>query len=163
MVSEWKKNNPEKVKAQLKRYRKKYKTQIKEQKRKAYVERSAKDPNLSKKIWAKLDKAKAKARQMAKAIKIEGFCQECKVNPAQERHHPDYSKPLCVIFLCISCHRTIDALKLKEEIKNLTSQSQPSMVDAVGHNVRKSTDNYVSNTNRVESPDTQGPESLNSE
>jgi hypothetical protein len=32
------------------------------------------------------------------------LCEECRVVPAIDRHHPDYSKPLEVVFLCRSCH-----------------------------------------------------------
>lgn len=49
-----------------------------------------------------------KARMMAQnKIKIEGICQECKINPAKHRHHDDYSKPLQVRLLCNKCHRKI--------------------------------------------------------
>jgi len=31
-------------------------------------------------------------------------CNKCKINLAKIRHHPDYSKPLKVKFLCKKCH-----------------------------------------------------------
>jgi len=34
-------------------------------------------------------------------------CEICKINPAQQRHHPDYNKPLEVLFVCKSCHDKI--------------------------------------------------------
>ena len=33
-------------------------------------------------------------------------CEICNRNLAKERHHPDYSEPLYVQFVCINCHRT---------------------------------------------------------
>jgi hypothetical protein len=64
--------------------------------------------------YAKKDREKYplhhKARQEAfRKIKIptEQLCQKCNINGATERHHPDYSKPTEVIFLCIPCHKQI--------------------------------------------------------
>ena len=34
-------------------------------------------------------------------------CQICNKNPANQRHHQDYSKPLKVIFICVECHRKV--------------------------------------------------------
>ncbi len=51
---------------------------------------------------------KTKVRQQAlKLIKIPKgqMCQDCKSKFAIDRHHPDYSKPLEVEFLCRSCHK----------------------------------------------------------
>lgn len=35
------------------------------------------------------------------------LCELCKKNKAQEKHHPDYSKPYKIKFLCIKCHKSI--------------------------------------------------------
>ena len=35
------------------------------------------------------------------------LCEKCHIEPAKHRHHPDYSKPLAVMFLCVSCHRKV--------------------------------------------------------
>lgn len=32
-------------------------------------------------------------------------CQRCEEKLYTEAHHPDYSKPLCVMWLCKSCHQ----------------------------------------------------------
>ena len=75
------------------------------------------------KIAAKLHKErypeKVRARDiLRKAVyyaKIEKpkVCQECKMKKTRiEGHHEDYSKPLEVIWLCVSCHRKIH----KEEV-----------------------------------------------
>jgi DNA modification methylase len=34
-------------------------------------------------------------------------CEECNSELAQERHHPDYSKPLEIKFVCICCHNKL--------------------------------------------------------
>lgn len=52
-----------------------------------------------------------KARQEANyRIKIPKgqICEGCRINKAIQRHHPDYSKPLKIKFLCSSCHRKED-------------------------------------------------------
>jgi hypothetical protein len=33
------------------------------------------------------------------------LCEECHISLATERHHPDYTKPLEVKFLCTRCNR----------------------------------------------------------
>ncbi len=49
---------------------------------------------------------KIQAHRIAKKIKIpeNQICQICNINKATLRHHPDYSKPLKVIFSCNKCH-----------------------------------------------------------
>jgi hypothetical protein len=37
-------------------------------------------------------------------ISLRETCEWCRMNPAVNRHHPDHSKPLEVIHLCLSCH-----------------------------------------------------------
>ncbi|MBE3087720.1 MAG: hypothetical protein IMZ71_01180 [Chloroflexi bacterium] len=32
------------------------------------------------------------------------ICESCLERPAQQAHHPDYQKPLEVIWLCVRCH-----------------------------------------------------------
>ena len=52
---------------------------------------------------------KIKAKELAGRTPFpEGIlCQECRENIAIERHHPDYSKPLYVRFVCKSCHKKL--------------------------------------------------------
>lgn len=52
---------------------------------------------------------KAKARAKAEYIKIpEGkLCEICNKSFAIEKHHPDYSKPKDVKFLCKQCHEDL--------------------------------------------------------
>jgi len=61
------------------------------------------------KSWHKNHPKVASAEQMARYyIDIpEGqLCEKCNISFATQRHHPDYSKPLKIMFLCASCHRT---------------------------------------------------------
>lgn len=61
--------------------------------------------------WANLNKIKVKAEhEAAKAakrglIKTKDHCEDCGVSGVTiQKHHPDYSKPLFVVFLCTKCH-----------------------------------------------------------
>jgi len=70
-------------------------------------------PNHSKNVskYEKKNKDKVNAKQKAREqipIPIGQLCQRCDINPATERHHRDYSKPLMVLFLCKSCHVKAD-------------------------------------------------------
>jgi hypothetical protein len=52
---------------------------------------------------------KTHARQMAKYAygpRKKGYCEICKKYKPLEKHHPDYTKPLEVMFLCRRCHMT---------------------------------------------------------
>ena len=51
-------------------------------------------------------KAQQKATRKIK-IPFGQLCEECRINPAREKHHPDYSKPLEIKFLCNPCHKRI--------------------------------------------------------
>ena len=62
---------------------------------------------------------KIKARAKAWDAKCRGKliqlpCQVCG-GPSKDRHHPDYSKPLYVVWLCKKCHRDIHR-KLDHEL-----------------------------------------------
>lgn len=46
----------------------------------------------------------AKAIKSGKLIRPE-FCTSCKTGQPVEAHHPDYNKPLNVMWLCRKCHR----------------------------------------------------------
>ena len=43
------------------------------------------------------------------------LCQECQEEIAIERHHPDYSKPLYVIFVCKSCHTELGKREINSD------------------------------------------------
>ena len=85
----WEKKNPEKVKANQKKWKKE---------NKGYHNEYNKKYNGSPQV---------KARNMANnKIKIPKgmLCQNCHLVPAVEKHHPDYSKPLDILFVCKKCH-----------------------------------------------------------
>lgn len=40
-----------------------------------------------------------------------GLCQGCGLPKRLEKHHPDYSKPLLVVWLCKPCHALADKIR----------------------------------------------------
>ena len=57
------------------------------------------------------NRANAIAGQALKSGKIKKRpCYFCESNDNIEMHHPDYTKPLRVYFLCRSCHRKLDGM-----------------------------------------------------
>lgn len=82
-VKEWRLKNPEKTKIQRKinagRERKKYPEKI---------------------------KARLEANNKIKIPKNK-MCEICKINKAEHKHHGDYTKPLEIKFVCISCHNQL--------------------------------------------------------
>ena len=109
------KNNTEKAKQRVIRWKEKHPTKKKYQKRnknydeydknykKIYRERIKNNP---------IEILKSKARNSANfKIKDLGICEICQINNAKERHHPDYSKPLNIIKVCIKCHKNLHYCK----------------------------------------------------
>lgn len=76
----------------------------------------------SAKKWALANPEKIKIqRQLQKAV-LRGqvlkstTCQTCGVTDSQiDGHHPDYSKPLEVVWLCRSCHQSLHAHQRRNE------------------------------------------------
>lgn len=56
----------------------------------------------------------AVTRALAKGTLVSQPCEECG-NKKTDGHHPDYSKPLEVIWLCRSCHKKEHARRKREE------------------------------------------------
>jgi hypothetical protein len=60
--------------------------------------------------WAQNNPQKIMAQKMAKAafekglIKKPSCCEACGEIGKLEKHHPDYSKPLLIQWLCLKCH-----------------------------------------------------------
>lgn len=71
--------------------------------------------------WDKFCEIRRKARYHIK-IPNNTLCNFCNIDLATERHHPDYSKPLEVLFVCKKCHsklhRRINNLNLNKLIKD---------------------------------------------
>jgi hypothetical protein len=115
----WAKSNPEKRKASKKRY---YLNGGKEVSNIALRRNRAKNPELYgniNKAWIARNRDRVNAsnragRKVREAISRglmtkSDVCQKCgKTNCKIEASHSDYSKPLEVLWLCVSCHRTID-------------------------------------------------------
>ena len=65
------------------------------------------------KDWAEQNPEKSKAKYMlANAIKSgkiqkSSYCETCFRDGKLHGHHPDYNKPLTVVWLCPSCHKKI--------------------------------------------------------
>ena len=57
---------------------------------------------------------KRKAQVLSQNIKIpkKQPCELCKKKLAVQKHHPDYSKPLEVQFLCVQCHNDVHNNKI---------------------------------------------------
>jgi transposase len=62
------------------------------------------------KKYSKENPEKIKAHNLAKYyinIPKNQLCEICNKNKAKEKHHEDYSKPLEIKFLCVSCHQKL--------------------------------------------------------
>jgi len=123
------KDNKESIRAKNKKWRDKNKSYMKEYfiknpeklKRSRLMVTKWKEKNRDKVKsypWAKYtakyerehpkEEFKFKAREKARNnIPLGGLCENCNINKADQRHHPDYSKPLEVILLCKKCHTAI--------------------------------------------------------
>ena len=60
--------------------------------------------NLRAKYPEKNKARQAVARALASGVLLRLDCEHCG-NPKSEAHHPNYSKPLDVVWLCLPCHR----------------------------------------------------------
>jgi len=110
---EWYAKNREERKDNCKEYYKKNKDKIKEDNKQWRKENPEKNKYLhskNQKDYEKKYPEKIKAHKLAiYRIKIpEGcLCEICKEEKAKHRHHPDYSKPLDVVLVCIKCHNKL--------------------------------------------------------
>lgn len=101
-------------------YYKSHRAEILEQKRgysqtpagKAAAYRNTKNQH---ELYPKKMKARSKVKYATKAGRLvrASHCVECKEERFTEGHHPDYSKPLEVDWLCKECHRKLHKI-LKE-------------------------------------------------
>ncbi len=75
--------------------------------------------NLNIQRYRRNNKEKRRTWDIAeRAVKLEGLCTICKKNKAQDRHHPDYSKPKEVILVCKQCHKDIHKDTSKSDVHN---------------------------------------------
>jgi hypothetical protein len=95
--------NPEWLKKERERCR------LKQKLRRALGVFEKKNPEVYKK-WSKENRHKRNAQLKAKRAQDAGLiikkdrCEMCGEVKSTEKHHPDYSKPLQVQWLCKSCH-----------------------------------------------------------
>lgn len=66
-------------------------------------------------VYSVLNSEKIKAGQTARyKLRVGGIrkgrrCERCNQKKRLEMHHPDYSRPLCIEWLCRRCHRVADS------------------------------------------------------
>jgi hypothetical protein len=75
-----------------------------------YRQRNRKKAREQEREWAKKNPEKVRAHQMVRAaikagsMKRATLCEKCCSSGRIEAHHPDYAKPLSVLWLCRKCH-----------------------------------------------------------
>ncbi len=90
----------------------KYRNSVKgKQNKKIYDKQYRKDHPRKKRTWWIFNNA---IRQ--RKIKRKTHCDHCGINTKPHGHHPDYRKPLEVIWLCRYCHTKLHPSKLKKVI-----------------------------------------------
>lgn len=69
------------------------------------------------KRWRHAHKDRVKAHNAAQRARLTrpALCEGCGLPKRVEKHHPDYSKPLLVVWLCKPCHAIADKLRRKLE------------------------------------------------
>lgn len=73
------------------------------------------------KEWRAKYPERAKAHQTSSNAIRDGklskatLCEGCGLSKRLEKHHPDYSKPLLVVWLCKPCHTIADKIRRKLE------------------------------------------------
>lgn len=67
--------------------------------------------------WRRKYRDRARAQQMAEhhLRDVPETCEGCGLKKPVERHHPDYSKPLLVVWLCKPCHAIADKIRRRLE------------------------------------------------
>lgn len=122
---EWRTNHKRRWLDGVAATRKKFRDRNKERERTAYRLNSEAKKAQTKK-WRECNPEKAKAHAIAGAAISSGrlkkpvSCPKCGATERLQKHHPDYKKPLEVLWLCQPCHK-----KLHRELKGERScQSQ---------------------------------------
>lgn len=71
--------------------------------------------------WREEHPDRARAHQMSSNAVRDGkltkpeLCEGCGLDKRLEKHHPDYSKPLLVVWLCKPCHAIADKIRRRLE------------------------------------------------
>ena len=106
-TSEWVAANPERRKANWRRHSEENRDSYRASHRKYYEAHREEYMARLKAIWEKRPEKKAARKMVWLAVRsgqlTKTDCQRCG-NPKVTAHHPDYSKPLEVVWLCYSCH-----------------------------------------------------------
>ena len=102
----WKSKNKDRVRENWERWYQENKARIKKKRKNEDIkEGRRKDARR----YAKKHPEKIKAQQITQLVKIPKgqLCEICNSKLATEKHHPDYSKPREIVFLCKDCHTKI--------------------------------------------------------
>jgi hypothetical protein len=71
--------------------------------------------------WRQTFRERARAQVIAGRAETEGvlkapeLCEGCGLKKRVEKHHPDYSRPLLVVWLCKPCHAIADKIRRRLE------------------------------------------------
>ena len=117
-MKEWREKNKQKVIDYNKQYRETHKDFIKELKKDHKYDINNEKARESRKKWNENNKEKIKAHKRLETAVCNGSlkrlpCEVCGDIKSQA-HHPDYSKPLEVIWLCQLHHKQLHAKLLQE-------------------------------------------------
>jgi hypothetical protein len=68
------------------------------------------------KAWAQAHPERRRAQQKVSRMERKAACEGCSREGVKlEKHHPDYSKPLLVVWLCKPCHAIADKIRRIQE------------------------------------------------
>ena len=106
---EWYQRNKDRLRLKNRRYNQQNKEGVLKKKKEWDKKNPKKVEKARKKHLVKNRYKRTAEKRASRNIKIpkEQLCEVCKGRNATQRHHPDYSKVLEVIFVCGNCHRSI--------------------------------------------------------
>lgn len=67
--------------------------------------------------WRRAHRDRQRAHNMAARAELQSpeQCEGCGLKKPLEKHHPDYSRPLLVVWLCKPCHAIADKIRRRLE------------------------------------------------